>query len=162
MTPGAFTPSSSGILAPQTGSFVPTASGSYPGTTPGTPVVVKRGGTVGLIIGVVGLAVALGAVLFVLYGPHRKTTVVNLQSPATTESVAKSAASREAPKPEPKDDDIAAVPVDSLGASRPDRRAPSVPVAPRPKGKGTQTGTEPPQPSPPSTGAAPPRKNPYE
>jgi len=128
-------------------------------TQTGATVVVKRGGMLGLVIGVLGLAVALAAVLFLLYGPHRKTTVVNLTSNAPE---AKPADPTPAPVPLPKKDDgIPAVPVDSLGSAP----APKAPVGvirgPLPKPKEpvapTPTGT----PTPQAT-AAPPRKNPYE
>lgn len=123
----------------------------------GSTVVVKRGGMLGLVIGVLGLAVALAAVLFLLYGPHRKTTVVNLQSTPTEPKPAET--SKEVSAPPKKEDGIPAVPVDSLGAA---------PTAKPPQGgfrgpwpKPKETAAPPPGPTPPAT-AAPPRKNPYE
>jgi serine/threonine-protein kinase len=124
----------------------------------GSTVVVKRGGTLGLIIGVLGLAVALAAVLFLLYGPHRKTTVVNLQSTPTEQ---KAPDQTPAPTAEvKKDDGIPAVPVDSLGSAAPAPKAPQgVFRGPLPKPKESAA----PAPAPtPQTTAAPPRKNPYE
>jgi len=124
----------------------------------GSTVVVKRGGMLGLVIGVLGLAVALAAVLFLLYGPHRKTTVVNLQSTPTEAKPAET--SPEVSAPPKKDDGIPAVPVDSLGSAAP---APKPPLGgfrgPLPKPK--ETAAPPTVPTPPTT-AAPPRKNPYE
>lgn len=130
-----------------------------PGYTQAT-VVVKRGGMVGLVIGVIGLAVALAAVLFVLYGPSRKTTVVNLQAPRPAEVPATLPPDKpvEAP-PAAKDDGIPSVQVDALGS------ASAAPAAPPPAGgfrnRFVKPGPAIPAPPPPNT-AAPPRKNPYE
>lgn len=126
-------------------------------TGTGGTVVVKRGGMVGLVIGVLGLAVALAAVLFLLYGSHRKTTIVNLQSTPTEQKPPEPA-----PTPAPtaevkKDDGIPAVPVDSLGSAAPAPKAPGPGWKGFPKAPPTAATT----PAPPTT-AAPPRKNPYE
>jgi serine/threonine-protein kinase len=124
------------------------------GTQTGTTVVVKRGGTLGLLIGVLGLAAALAAVLFMLYGMKRKTTVVNLQAPTPAVEQKADPAPTAAPTPA-KDDGIPAVPVDSLGSAAPPPRPPPAFRWVPPKAK------EPAAPTPPAT-AAPPRKNPYE
>ena len=128
------------------------------GTPIGTTVVVKRGGMVGLAIGVLGLLAALAAVLFLIYGPHRKTTIVNVQSPpAPTETAA--APATEQPKSvdtAPKPEEPVAIPVDSLGpAPRKTWGGGGRPVPPPTKPSVTP-------PPPPATTGAPPRKNPYE
>lgn len=117
------------------------------GTGTNATVVVKRGGMLGLAVGVVGLAVALIAVLVLVYAPRRKTTVVNLQSSVTLP--APPAPPTDVARPEVTADGIPAVPVDSLGNARPKPAAP--PGAFRPA-----------KPKESATGTAPPRKNPYE
>jgi len=148
----------------QVGAFAPPP---YPyaveGTATGGTVIVKRGGTTGIVIGVIGLLVAAGAVLFLLYGPHRKTTIVNVQAatptaqPATTTTETKKTES----KPDPKDD-IPAVPIDSLGsAAAPPKKPPPIGFRPQVATQKPVLPTPQPQPQP-TTTTAPPRKNPYE
>jgi hypothetical protein len=112
--------------------------------TPPT-VVVKRGGTVGLVIGVLGLAVALGVIVFLLLNPARKTTVVNIGSPTPVET---ETSKPELKQPEKPVDTSGAVPLDALKK----KTAPeSGPVR-----GGKKEATSSPTPT------APPRKNPYE
>ncbi|MBI3203613.1 MAG: protein kinase [Myxococcales bacterium] len=129
----------------------------YPPETHTHPtVVVKRGGTLGLVIGIVGLAVALAAVLFLIYGPQRKTTVVNVQAPTGATPPAEPVPKSVAPTAEAKADEAAPpVPVDALSAA---------PPAPKPQlgGVGPRVAFPKPKPATPEPTAAPPRKNPYE
>ncbi len=129
-----------------------------PGTHTGATVVVKRGGTLGLVIGVLGLAAALAAVLFLIYGPHRKTTVVNVQAPpGVVPAPAEPGPKPVVPSAEAKPDEATPppVPVDALSAAPPAAKPPV--GGPRP-----QFQLPKPKPPAPETTAAPPRKNPYE
>jgi serine/threonine-protein kinase len=121
----------------------------------GTTVVVKRGGMLGLVVGVLGLAVALVAVLFLLYGPHRRTTVVNLQAKPAEQKPPEPAATPPEPTVAAKpDDSMAPVQVDSLNSA--------APSPPKPRFGGGRPGHVKPKPPSPETTAAPPRNNPYE
>ncbi len=121
--------------------------------TPPT-VVVKKGGTLGLLIGVVGLAIALAVIVFLLLNPQRKTTVVNVAAPPSeptrTEEV-KTAATTPNPA-----DSIPAVAVDAL-----EKKTKSSGGTWRPPPKSTKTEAVKPPPAAP-TQTAPPRKNPYD
>jgi serine/threonine-protein kinase len=115
--------------------------------TPPASVVVKKGGTLGLLVGVLGLAVALAVILFLLLNPQRKTTVVNVSSPTPVET---KTAEPEVQKPVAPVDSAGAVSVDALKQGAPQSGGGR--AAPR-----TEKETKPaPQPT------APPRKNPYE
>lgn len=121
----------------------------------GATVVVKRGGMLGLVIGVLGLAAALVAVLFLLYGPHRKTTVVNVQATPPEQKPVEPAPPPPAPTVEAKpDDSIAPVAVDSLNSAAPE--------PPKPQFGGQRPVFIKPKPPVPDTTASPPRTNPYE
>lgn len=114
--------------------------------TPPT-VVVKRGGTVGLVIGVLGLAVALGVIVFLLLNPSRKTTVVNVGSPAPVET---EASKPELKQPEKPADTTGAVTLDALKKGTSTQSGPA---------RGPTTGKK--ETTAPAA-TAPPRKNPYE
>src|SRR5262249_15171477 len=64
---------------------------------------VKRGGnTLGIIVGIFGLSVALATVLFFLYGPYsHKTTVVNVAPANTAQAPAQTATPVPTPTPAP-------------------------------------------------------------
>ena len=163
-------PSGVGTPPPGSGSGVthPTASQSPTlATVPTTAtVVVKRGGTFGYLIGVVGLAAALAvAVFFVLNRRPTKTTIVNVPAAAGVEETA----SMEPKTPAAADDpSVPTVGLDDLGkaadggavAAQPRQRpASGAPVgAPAPATSPKKEKPEAPQTSP----TAPPRKNPYE
>jgi eukaryotic-like serine/threonine-protein kinase len=171
-------PTASGVLSDPRGSANPPLPGeastpsavsqvlSSPGASfaSGQTVVVKRGGMIGLVVGVIGLAVALAAVLFVLYGPWRKTTVVNLQSPAAPPPVAAQptpTATEPAPTATEK---IPELPVDSLSAHPEKPPTPHYGRAPaKPRQPVTPSTATPAKPPPtPTAPAELPRKNPYE
>ncbi len=157
---GTITPpptSTSGLSEPQ-----PTLA-----TMPQTmPVVVKRGGTLGYVIGILGLAAALGVVLFFMF-TRKATKTTILSMPAAAPQTAPESPEPVLPADTPTDDpDVPTVGLDDLEAAKdagarrvPSRSAvtkaaPAAPaVAPTPKKKD-------PEPAPAVT--APPRKNPYE
>lgn len=129
---------------------------SYP--TGGT-VVVKRGGIGGYVIGVLGLAVALGVAVFFIVNPRVRTTTI-VSMPAA------SAAPQEAPlAPAPQVQDDPGVPKLNLDEQA-DAGVEKAKTQPRPKSwKPPPAKTAPPvQPKkpPPATTTAPPRSNPYE
>ncbi len=133
------------------------------GYTPSPTIVVKRGGILGYVIGVIGLAVALAVMLYFVLNPQRRTTILNLgQSAAPAQppptEIESTAPDEAVQLPQPSAAPSSSVPPKPPAkAQKPaPRAAPRKPWRPPPK-------TAPaPKPQAPAPGAAPPRKNPYE
>ncbi len=129
-------------------------------------VIVKRSGIGGYVIGVLGLAVALGVALFFILNPRTRTTTI-VSVPAASQAAPQPQLAAPAPTAET-DPNVPTVELDKLAADA----GADKPAAPRgvPKGwkpphapvvkppAATQTASKP----PPATTAAPPRANPYE
>lgn len=144
-------------------SSVTGAFATSPYTHVGQPtVIVKRGGIGGYVIGVIGLALALGVALYFYFNPpQRKTTIVNVESTPQVDP-AKPAAASPAPKPTSTDDpSVPTMDVESLGKNDPAKPpsrggSPWKPPAPAATAKPSE------KPTPPPATTAPPRQNPYE
>lgn len=156
--------SASGVSHPSqpTPSHASPTLATAPTTVP-APVVVKRGGIAGYLIGVVGLAAALGVVVFlVLNRQPTKTTIVNVPAAPGTEAPAA------APAPAPKTVDDPSVPtvgIEQLAAADAGARPAPAPARPAARAAAPATAAAPPKKKEPETLPAPtspPRKNPYE
>jgi serine/threonine-protein kinase len=154
--------SSSGITQPThptsiTGSQPSPTLATSPQTVPA--VVVKRGGTLGYVIGILGLAAALGVVIFLVVNPRRtKTTIVSM--PAAGAESSATPTEPAAPTHEPVDPSVPTVGIDDLADGG--RERPSVAQAPGPKTAAPASAPKKKDPEPAPGPTSPPRKNPYE
>jgi eukaryotic-like serine/threonine-protein kinase len=167
VTPAPHSPSDPGDLSRRvSGSF----TGSHPSPTLATgsqtvpAVAVKKSGVAGYVIGVLGLAAALVAVLLFVFNPRRtQTTIVTVpteqaaeQQPAAPSPASPSEATADDPS-------VPVVGLDELGGGADAGRRP---VSGGPRAGTAKVGAAPPaaakKPAEAPKQSAPPRQNPYE